>query len=227
MDDLGFDPAALAADDRPEPTDADRRLAADLARRELDLRAVAARKTRELREALDDWRRVAEVELPEAMRAIGQSEFRLLDGTRVRLEEKIVGAQIDAAEDIAYVEGMGAASAIMTVVTVAFDRGDVEAARDVVKLVRESRAGNRIKSLVYAATAGALAREWQAQGKAPDLAKMGNSYKVVRAFAGDRAPKTLELKGFDDGRGAVRRPTEVSGGGRADRSRFDDLPPDA
>lgn len=191
-----------ALEDRREPTDAERASVAAIATRQLELKAAVVAATRVLQEAIGRYWYTARVELPEAMRAIGMSDFRLLDGTRVRIDDQYVGTKLTDPEGLAYVDANGGSSAIKTLLTIEMDRGDVESARELVRELRQHRFANRFKTLVleeyvHQSTSGPLAREFTERGLKPPLDKLGVTH-LVHAVVGDKRPPTVELRGFKE-----------------------------
>jgi len=192
------DLAGLADD--AEPTDAERASVSSLAELQIEQEAEVIQLTALLQAALERLRKTSQVDLPDAMRAIRQSEFRLLDGRRVKLEEKLTGLKLTNPEGLAWVEANGGASTIKTSITVEMDRGDLESARELMQELRGHRLANRFKTLsmeesVNASTNGAFAREKERDGANPPLELLG-VYRMVRTVVGDRAPKPVELKGL-------------------------------
>lgn len=182
------------------PSDTEMRTVADLANLLRVRRAVVYQKTAELKQALADMRIIEEKELPEAMRAIGMSEFKLVDGEPVSIVEKLIGSQLTDDEGLAYVESHDGGSLIKTAVMVELDRGDLEAAREIIQELRQHRYANRFKSLslsryVHQSTIAAWVRELIADGVDVPLEKLG-VYRRTTALVGERYPKVVELKGL-------------------------------
>jgi len=147
--------AELAEAHLCEPTDAERRRVTDLAlraRRE-ELAVISA--TMALRAALAAHRRTVEEELPEALREIGQSDFKLLDGTPVSLKSALRAGQLSDygesanPEGLAWVEAHGGRPLVRATVTVEFDAEDLAAAEEVYELIRHHSTSNRQKSLKF------------------------------------------------------------------------------
>jgi hypothetical protein len=183
----------------PPPTDAELSRVAALAERQQVEEAEAERLTGLLQRALAALRQTREVDLPEALRAVGMSEFSLLDGTRVKLEDKLIGTKLVSTEGLRWVEDHGGASMIKTTITVEMDRGDLVEARGLLAELKRHRLANSFKKLdlseyVHQATSAAFARELLEQGEDPPLDTLG-VYRVVQTIVGER-PKTVELKGI-------------------------------
>lgn len=182
-----------------EPTDADRSRVTHLALLQRKQEREVMRRTAALQEALNSLRQTREVDLPEAMRATGQSKFALLDGTPVKLEEKLTGTKLTNPVGLGYVEEQGGASLIKTAIFVEMDRGDVGEARDLLRELRGHRMANKFKRLeleehVHQSTIASFCRELLAKGKDVPLERLGVNRRVT-TIVGDR-PKSVELTGL-------------------------------
>lgn len=189
--------------EQPQPSGDVDRVVALANRLRAEQRAVVAATTA-LQNALAEYNRTAEVELPEAMSAAGISEWplRLLDGKPVRLETRLVGGQLSSEEGLAYVEASGGEALVKTRIEIEMDRGDLPQARALFAELRDHRLANQFKKLelnshVHSQTLCAWARELIEQGRDPDLDKIG-VHRRVRAVLGDRRPKQVDLKGFTE-----------------------------
>jgi hypothetical protein len=190
-----------------EPTDDERRNLSDLAEDILRDQSAIVRKTTELKVMLEVYRRKTEVDLPDAMRQAGQSEFKLLNGTPVELKYTLVAGQLDDygegranLEGLDWVESHDGASLIRATVTAQFDAKDIEAAREVFEMIRRHPSANRLKSLnlkrmipwnSLTSWVGELIR----QMKDPPLELLGVRERKW-AQVGESRPKQVELKGF-------------------------------
>ncbi len=160
------------------------------------MRATAA-----LQQALDALRITRERDLPEAMRAAGQSEFKLLDGTPVKLEDRYDAAMLKSEENpagLAYVLENEGESLIKCIVTVDFDRDDRLAAHALADRIRaESNSAKAVKvaEFIHHSTLAAWVREMVEEGRDPPLDTLG-AHRTTRARVGARAPKTVDLKGL-------------------------------
>ena len=135
-----------------EPTDANRWLVTDLALRARQEELEIIRATTTLRAALAAHRRTIERDLPDALAAIGQSYFELLDGTPVELKETLRAGQLsdhNNPEGLAWVEAHGGRPLVRCTITVEFDAEDVADAEEVYELIRRHSVANRIKSLTF------------------------------------------------------------------------------
>jgi hypothetical protein len=183
----------------PPPTDADLSRVATLAERQRQEEAEAVRLTSLLQQALTALRQTKEVDLPEALRAVGMSGFTLTDGTPVKIEDKFIGNKLTAADGLLWVEEHDGAPLIKTTIEIELDRGDLEEARTLLAELRAHRLSNRFKKLdlreqIAAPTIGAFVRELVLRGDDPPLELLG-VYRSTTAVVGSR-PRTVELKGL-------------------------------
>ena len=153
-----------------------------------------------LREKLNNLDQTMRVALPNAMRDIGMSEFKLLDGTRVKLDTRYIGFKLEDKEGLKWVEDHGGSSLIRTEISIQMDRGDIKAARELFQELRRHKFANRFKEFelrenVHNATIGAFVRELVEQGKDVPFEKLGVRHEVS-TIVGPRRPKTIELKGI-------------------------------
>lgn len=182
------------------PTDAEVRSISALAARMKVLEAEITADTERLKAKLDEYRHLETHELPHALRQAGTSGFELTDGSRVQLRTAYDARKLTSPEGLRWVEENGGSSLIKTAITVELDRGDLEAARELMTVLRSSRHANRFRQLmlteeVHDKTLGAFVkRQIEDQRKDPPMELLGvhrRTYAVVGA-----RPPTLELKGF-------------------------------
>lgn len=181
------------------PTDAALGRIAALAMRQRSEEREAMALTAQLQAALARLRQTREVDLPEAMRAVGMSKFALTDGTEVKIEDKLTGAKLTSPPALAWVDEHGGSSLIKTTIALEMDRGDVEAAREILTELRQNKHANRFKRLeleesIHAMTIAKFAREMVEQGEDPPLELLG-VHRRVAAIVGKR-PKSVELTGL-------------------------------
>lgn len=197
-DPFALDDPALAYD--ALPSNAEIGSVAELARELKAAEADVIEKTNALRASVARYHRVAEVELPEALRRLGVDGFPLAGGGgQVKLVSRLDGRKLTSVEGLEYVEALGASSLIRTAIEVELDRGDEDLAVELYATLRAHRGANRFKKIamtreIPAPTVAKLARELIEAGRDPDLRKLGvhrRSYAVV----GSRPP-SVEIKGF-------------------------------
>lgn len=128
-----FDMASEDADAKSEvaPSDQGKASVARLAQRSADLENEVAVLEQALKDKKKDLQRVIEQDLPEAMDAIGMSEFTLTDGTKISVKT-FYTANITAEnkdEAFAWLDEHGHGGIIKTEVSTSFGRGDLEVAR--------------------------------------------------------------------------------------------------
>jgi len=183
------------------PTDAELARVRRLAELQRSQTREVVRITRELVTALNLLRQTREVDLPEAMRDVGLSEVKLLDGTPVKVEDKLTGTKLTSPVGLGYVEENGGARLIKTAIVVELDRGDLAAAREVYQDLRSHKKANLFKRLeleehVHQSTIAAFVRELIAKGKDVPLERLG-VHRRVTAIVGAR-PKSVELAGLTE-----------------------------
>jgi hypothetical protein len=196
-EDDAIDPSLINDD---LPTDAEALSIATLAQAQKAAEGEVIAATEALQAALNRYRLISEVQLPAAMRAASTSELTTDGGRKVKLAVAYDGKQLEDPEGLRWVEAHGGQPLIKTSVLVEMDAGDLEAAREIHGLLRQSRHANKFKTLllkqnVHPQTLVAFVRRLPAGTDAP-LEKLGvhrRTYAVV-----DRAPKrTDNLKGFE------------------------------
>lgn len=183
------------------PSDAQLRTVADLAAAQREAEDRVVRATAELRAASAALRRIAEEELPEAMRRAGVSDFKPDGLPRVRVEDRLTSAQITEPEALAWLEANGGAALIKTSVEVEMDRGDLEVARRIYEALKLDPAANRfrrlsLKRLVWQGTGASFAKEKIEAGLDPPLDLLRVT-RTVRAVVG-RRPRSVELHGLEE-----------------------------
>lgn len=194
-----LDDPALAEGQPDLPTDSEVRSIAALAKRQKELEAEIVAYTAELQRRLAEYRGITDHELPNALRQAGLTGFTLTDGTEVKLRTAFDGSKLTSPDGLRWVEANGGGSLIKTAIVLEMDRGDLEAAREILAELRANRHANRYRALrlseeVNPQTIAKFARELIEQRKDPPLDLLGvrrRSYVVV----GDRPP-TVDLKGF-------------------------------
>ena len=194
-----YDPA-LNEGQPPDPTDAEVASIASLARRQKALEAEIAEATAALRAKITEYWQIASHDLPNALRQAGSAGFTLSGGGKVEMRTQFDGSKLTSPEGLAWVEANGGGSLIKTAILLEMDRGDLEAAREILTELRGSRHANKFKTLalteeVNPQTIAKFARELIEQRRDPDLQLLGvrrRSYAVV----GSR-PRTVDLKGFE------------------------------
>lgn len=157
--------------------------------------------TEALQRALNKYRRIADNELPAALRAAGTSELTTDAGVKVGLRVAYDSRQLTNPEGLKWVEENGGSSLIKTAVLVELDRGDLDAAREIIQMIRDSRHANKLRTLVLNESvhpqtlAGWVRRQIEEERKDPPLDKLG-IYRRTYAILGGTRPKTVDLKGF-------------------------------
>ncbi len=196
---MSDDLTATDVEPAPPPTDADLSRVATLAERQCQEEAEAIRLTVLLQQALAALRQTREVDLPEALRAVGLAGFTLTDGTPVKIEDKFIGTMLTDPAGLRWVEDHDGVPLIKTTIEIELDRGDLAEARLLLAELRAHRLSNRFKKLdlkeqIHHSTIGAFVRELVLRGDDPPLDLLG-VYRSTSTVVGAR-PKTVELKGL-------------------------------
>ena len=195
-----LDDPALNEGQPPDPTDAELGSVANLARRQKQLEAEVIEATAVLRTKIAAYWEVAMHDLPRAMKTAGTESFSVSGGDKVELRTVFSGTKLSSKEGLAYVEENGGGALINTAILLEMDRGDLEAAREIIAELRASRHANKFKTLalteyIYPGTVAKFAKDLILQRKDPDLQLLGVS-RLSYAVVGDR-PKPVALNGFE------------------------------
>jgi hypothetical protein len=185
-----------------EPTDADRRLVTDLALRAKQEELAIVKATKALRAAMAAHRRTIKYDLPDALAAIGQSYFELLDGTPVELKETLHAGQLSDANPagLAWVEEHGGRPLVRATITVEFDAENIADAEEVHEMIRRHPSANQLKSLKFERrvlwnTLTKWVGELIEDLRDPPLELLG-VYRVTWAQVGKTKPKTVPITGY-------------------------------
>lgn len=133
-----FDMAEEDADTKVDPSDHGKAGIARLASKQATLAEEISVLEAAVKEKKKELQRVEEQDLPEAMDAIGMSEFTLTDGTKISIKTfynaSIPGERKE--EAFTWLDENGHGGIIKTDVSVAFGRGELEIARAFVEFAR-------------------------------------------------------------------------------------------
>jgi hypothetical protein len=153
-----------------------------LAQRQLDLEAKVAQAEQALKQAQEELRIVAEVELPEAMDAADMQEFTLGDGSKVSVTTKYVGniSEDRRGEAHDWLRTNGFASLIKHDVTVSFGKGEEQAAQEALQLLNAHGWKHQDKEGVHWQTLRAFITEQLEAGVDLPLELFG-VHRLVRA----------------------------------------------
>lgn len=126
--------------------------------------------------------RLEREDLPELMSEVGLEEFRLKDGTVVKITEDCSAAITDATRERAlrWLIDNDFGGLIKTQVTVEFGRGDRESAEALAQELAESRSGVECKEAVHPSTLKAFVKEQMRDGK-PIPMDLFNVYPYSKA----------------------------------------------
>lgn len=203
---------AEAAADVPESTDAQKKSVVELARKQLALEHRLVELAVEADNVSKELTRVAETELPEAMKAIFMTEFALANGYRVTVKQKVYAAfpapasEDDPPEDatakqdrydqaVAYVRKLEADDLFKTTITAKFGRGEEALAERVLTFLRgiNETIDYTHRVSVHPSTLGAFIREKLTAGAGDFSPEKLGARVVDRAKV--TAPKIKKVKG--------------------------------
>ncbi len=134
-----LDMANEDADNKPKvATDDDKAKVSKLALQIKELELEVEKLENDLSEKKSELRRVEENDLPEAMDAIGMSEFKLTDGSKISVKPYYTASiPLDKREDAyQWLEEKGHGSIIKTEVSVSFGKGQMEIAKEFQQFAR-------------------------------------------------------------------------------------------
>jgi dihydroxyacetone kinase-like predicted kinase len=151
------------AEDIDGPTNAQLNIVVTLAELQLQLEDQLAALERAVDETKTALRKVAETDLPEAMRETGIESYTLTGGKKVAIENKIVASPRKEAqpEMLQWLEQHDHADIIKHIVNVSFDRGEDDMAQQLVALIRQHYPKQKLddKRTVHPMTLNAFVRE--------------------------------------------------------------------
>lgn len=137
-----------------------------LATLKIDLEDVVAELEATLKGKKEELRQVTENDLPEAMEALGITEFRLADGRRVKIQEE-VHASIPKSEEaraFAWLREQGYDSIIKRDVVVKFGKGEDELAEGLVNLLSEEGFNPDAKTSIHHSTLKSFVKDCLREG---------------------------------------------------------------
>lgn len=117
-------------------------------------------------EAKERLRKVQEGLLPEAMLAIGMTEFKLEDGTKITIKEDVYASirKDFVIQAVNWLDGIGLGDIVKNDVVVKFGRGDKTKASDLVSYAQAQGYNVSEKQTVHPQTLKATVREQLANG---------------------------------------------------------------
>lgn len=148
-----------------------------------------------LRVLKDQYRRIEQESLPDLMNELGISEIKLTDGTSVSVEESVTAQISEDRRDAAHgwLKANGFGGLIKSVVTVAFERGEEEAAARAAQLLADETGHTAaLEEGVHPSTLRSFVKEQMEAGKPPPFDVFG-----INAFnrAKIKAPRAKKNKG--------------------------------
>lgn len=194
----GFDDETATA--AALPSDAELGSVSDLAERLRRAEADVIAKTEALKASLDVLYGLRDDELPRAMERAGTRGFELNDGTKVALRTKYDARKLTERDGLDWVDKNGGSALIKTVITVEFDRGDVEEARELYRKVRAmtNKARLEFSESVHNQTLSGWVRQLIEEKHlhlAPDTLKSLGVHQRRFVTVG-KPPRNVDLKGL-------------------------------
>lgn len=148
------------ADKKTPPPDGLARLS-EMAMKQKEAQEAVAKAEAALAKAKDDFKKIAEVEVPELMDSLSLSEFKTTDGLVVEVNE-VIRASIPKArapEAFAWLRLKGHEALIKREISVSFSRGEDEQAKKLLDLLAEQEFEPDDNESVHTQTLGAWVRE--------------------------------------------------------------------
>jgi len=120
----------------------------------------------ELKTATEELKKIQEFLLPEAMAAVGMSEFKLTDGSKITIKEDIFASiRVERIENaMGWLVEQGLGDIIKDEVKVNLGRGDFEKAQGLITAIRELGFEPQEKKNVHPMTLKATIREQMGRG---------------------------------------------------------------
>lgn len=114
-----------------------------------------------LKQAKENLRKVAEVDLPEAMESVEMEEFKLEDGSKIKIDTKYQAgiSAANTAKAFAWLRKHNLDSMIKHQVTVEFGKGEDKKAKAALKLMQTKGYRHKDKQSVHNQTLKAFVRE--------------------------------------------------------------------
>lgn len=153
-------------DTKVEPTNDELIEISQLANQQLDLQHRVYVYEELLDTLKNELKDIQEKLLPEAMAAVGMSEFKLADGSKITIKEDVY-ASIRAdkiSNAVTWLDSMGLGDIVKDDVTVKFGRGDSDKAKDIVEYAQTQGYNVSEKLSVHPQTLKAIVKEQLARG---------------------------------------------------------------
>lgn len=149
---------------KPQSGDALARLS-DLANQQMDKAVEVERAEAELKRLTDEYRQIAEQDIPELMEELGIEEFTTTSGLKISIKEKVRASILAAkkAQAFQWMRENGHAGLIKRIVKVQFGMGDDELAQETVEMLKDLDVED--ESSIHNGTLCKFVREMQAEGK--------------------------------------------------------------
>lgn len=148
---------------------------AALARKQLELEAVVAKKTAELKDATEALRKVQEGDLPAALKAAGVPSFQLDNGMTVSYEEdlKISVPKVRKGQIIAKMKEWGYEASVSNTLTIDLGKGNDNAVKSLMATAEEMGVKAILDEDIPSGTVKKALRKRIDEGKSDDLTFFG------------------------------------------------------
>jgi hypothetical protein len=146
-----------------------------LARKQLELEALVAKKTAELKEATDALRKIQEGDLPAALKTAGVPSFKLDNGMTVSYEEdlKISVPKSRKAQIIAKMKEWGYEANVSNILTIDLGKGNDNAVKALMATAEEIGVKAILEEDIPSGTVKKALRKRIEEGKSDDLSFFG------------------------------------------------------
>lgn len=158
-----------------ETTTTDLKAISALALKQLELEAVVAKKTQELKDATEALRKVQEGELPAALKAAGMTTFGLSNGMTVSYDEdlKISVPKARKAAIIELMKEWGYDGNVSNTLTIDLGKGNDNAAKSLIEAAKEMGVPATLEEDIPTGTVKKALTKRIKEGKSDDLAFFG------------------------------------------------------
>lgn len=179
---MAIDFAAELEANPPEFTNEQMAMIADLASRQVTIEEYIAKAEANLATAKENWRKIAEVALPNAMAEVGMSEFKLENGTVVNVKQEVYASipKDNVGPAFAWLRTNNLDGVIKNVISVQFGKGeDADAIKAAEALAEQGFRPEQVQT-VHPMTLKALLKEQMEKGVDVPLKDFG-AHVVNRA----------------------------------------------
>lgn len=178
----GIDFAKDLEENPPQFTDDQVKMIANLAERQVTIEAYMAKCEANLEAAKANWRKIAEVDLPNAMAEVGMSQFKLTNGTIVKIGQEVYASipKDNTGPAFAWLREHNLDGVIKNVVSVQFAKGEDAKALELAHNIADQGLLPEQTQTVHPMTLKALLKEQLEKGVDVPMKEFG-AYSVNRA----------------------------------------------